>query len=291
MRVARLTNGDHPLTAVQKDGRFFAVRAETGGELSALDAVTAEAEAGMTDPEPLSDGYRPAVPYRPVRNVICLGKNFRAHAEEYSTYRHEAEAAPADPIVFTKAPESLCGAADDIEVWEAVAGALDYEVELAVIIGRPGAKIDIDSAPFHVAGYTIVNDITARDIQERHKQWFLGKSLPAATPIGPVVVTPGELPELDRRTISSLVNGEPRQSALLGDMIFGVAETISIVSALVPLVRGDIISMGTPAGVGIGFSPPRFLRDGDEVVCRIDGIGELRNTIRFVDSIPSGPWA
>lgn len=290
MRVARLTDGDQPLTAVQEDGRFFAFRAESGSALSALDALTGKTEAGLADPEPLSDGYRPAVPYRPVRNVICLGKNFRAHAEEYSTYRHETEAAPAYPIVFTKAPESLCGATDDIAVWKTVAGSLDYEVELGVIIGRAGANIDIDSASSYVAGYTVVNDITARDIQERHKQWFLGKSLPRATPIGPVIVTPEELRQLDQREISSFVNGEPRQSALLGDMIFGVAETISIVSALVPLVRGDIISMGTPAGVGIGFSPPRFLQDGDEVACRIDGIGELCNTIHFVDSVPSGPW-
>lgn len=288
MRVARLTNGDRPLTAVQKDGRFFAFRAESGEDVSALDALAVETEAGH---EPLPDGYRPAVPFRPVRNVICLGKNFRAHAEEFSTYRHEAEAVPADPIVFTKAPESLCGATDAIAVWEAVAGALDYEVELGVVIARPGARIDVEAALSHVAGYTVVNDITARDIQERHKQWFLGKSLPGATPIGPVIVTPGELPQLDQLEISSFVNGEPRQSAVLGDMVFGVAETISIVSSLVPLVRGDIISMGTPAGVGIGFSPPRFLLDGDEVVCRIDGIGELRNTIRFVDSIPGASWA
>lgn len=290
MRVARLNNGKEQLTAVQQDGRLFAFRAESGGAPSALQALTDQANTGVADPEPLSDGYRVTVPFRPVRNVICLGKNFRAHAEEYSTYRRESETAPTDPIVFTKAPESLCGATDDIEVWETVAGSLDYEVELGVIIGQPGARIAADSALSHVAGYTVVNDITARDIQERHKQWFLGKSLPRATPIGPVIVTPDELPQLGQREISSSVNGEPRQSALLGDMIFDVAKAISLLSSVVPLVRGDIISMGTPAGVGIGFSPPRFLRDGDEVVCKIDGIGELRNTIRFVDSIPSGPW-
>jgi 2-keto-4-pentenoate hydratase/2-oxohepta-3-ene-1,7-dioic acid hydratase in catechol pathway len=134
-----------------------------------------------------------------------------------------------------------------------------------------------------VAGYTLVNDVTARDLQERHRQWFLGKSLPRATPIGPVVVTPDELGDLDGLTITCHVNGELRQSGRLADMIFGVEATIATISSIVPLRRGDIISMGTPSGVGIGFDPPRFLEDGDTVVCAIEGIGELRNVVRIVD--------
>jgi 2-keto-4-pentenoate hydratase/2-oxohepta-3-ene-1,7-dioic acid hydratase in catechol pathway len=217
-----------------------------------------------------------------VRNIMCLGKNFRAHAVEFAAYRSETEVVPESPIVFTKAPEALCGAEDPIEVRRDVASSLDYEVELGVVIGCDGSRIGADAALDHVAGYTVVNDVTARDAQERHRQWFLGKSLPRATPIGPVVVTPDELGDLDRLAITCHVNGELRQSAVLGDMIFGVAETIEIVSALVPLRRGDIISMGTPSGVGIGFTPPRFLADGDTVVCAIEGIGELRNVVRIV---------
>jgi 2-keto-4-pentenoate hydratase/2-oxohepta-3-ene-1,7-dioic acid hydratase in catechol pathway len=285
MRIGRLTNSDREVTAVQRDGRWFALSGDHPERApSVLDAL----EDGRFEPdtEPLPDDCRPAVPYRPPRNVICLGKNFRAHAEEFAAYRAEAEATPSDPIVFTKAPESLCGAADEIVVAKGLAGALDYEAELGVIIGRGGCDIDVDGAHAHVAGYTVINDLTARDLQSRHAQWFLGKSLPRATPIGPMIVTPDELPDLDTRKISCTVNGEPRQSALLGEMVFGIAETISIVSKVTPLVRGDIISMGTPAGVGIGFSPPRYLRDGDEVVCAIEGIGELRNVVRVVDAMP-----
>lgn len=275
MRVGSVTDGTRTVVALRERHGWFA--AEPQPE-SLLDLLGTDARGG----EPLANGYRPTVPFRPARNVICLGKNFRAHAVEFAAYRAEAEAVPESPIVFTKAPDALCGAEDAIEVRRDVASSLDYEVELGVVIGRDGAAIRAEDALGHVAGYTVVNDVTARDVQERHRQWFLGKSLPRATPIGPVVVTPDELGALDRRAITCHVNGELRQSAVLGEMVFGVVETIEIVSALVPLRRGDIISMGTPSGVGIGFTPPRFLEEGDEVVCAIEGIGELRNVVRLV---------
>lgn len=291
MRVGRVTNGHRCLTAVHRDGQWFAVHgAAEQGVASVLEVLTGEMPAtGCSDA--LSDDYRPVVPHLPARDVICLGKNFRAHAHEFAAYRSEVEVIPPHPIVFTKTPQALCGALDEITVARQATNSLDYEVELAVIIGRSGAEIDADAALSHVAGYTVLNDVTARDLQERHNQWFLGKSLPRATPVGPVVVTPDELPQFDGRTISCSVNGEPRQSAVLGDMIVSVAQAISIISALVPLIVGDIISMGTPSGVGIGFSPPLFLEDGDEVVCAIDGIGELRNAVRFADSAPTTPLA
>lgn len=277
MRAGTVTDGTRTLVALREGKRWFAAEPQTD---SVLDALGTKVSAG----EPLATSYRPAVPFRPARNVMCLGKNFHAHALEFAAYRSESDAVPAHPIVFTKAPDALCGAEDPIEVRPNVSSSLDYEAELGVVIGRGGACIKAKDAPSHIAGYTVVNDVTARDVQERHRQWFLGKSLPAATPIGPVVVTPEELGDLDRLRITCHVNGELRQSAVLGDMIFGVAETIEIVSALVPLRRGDIISMGTPSGVGIGFSPPRFLADGDTVECEIEGIGSLRNVVRFVDS-------
>lgn len=280
MRAARLTDGATTLVAIQ--GREGWLPADPQPS-SVLDVLPGERHAGRLATDPVGDGYRPIVPFRPPRNVMCLGKNFREHALEFAAYSADSESVPAHPIVFTKAPEALCGAKDTIAVRRDAASALDYEAELAVVIGRAGAGIRRERALEHVAAYTVVNDITARDAQERHRQWFLGKSLPRATPIGPSLVTPDELGVFDELRITTHVNGELRQSAVLGDMIFGVAETIARVSALVPLCRGDIISMGTPSGVGIGFSPPRFLEDGDTVVCAIEGIGELRNLVRFID--------
>jgi 2-keto-4-pentenoate hydratase/2-oxohepta-3-ene-1,7-dioic acid hydratase in catechol pathway len=276
MRAGRVTDGSRTMLALQDGESWFAVDPP---HERLLDLLADGAQAA----EPVLNSCRPTVPLRPPRNVMCLGKNFRAHAVEFAAYSAEAESVPAYPIVFTKAPEALCGAEDPIEVRHDVASSLDYEVELAVVIGRDGARIRADDALGYVAGYTVLNDVTARDLQERHRQWFLSKSLPRATPIGPAVVTPDELGDIDKLRISSHVNGELRQSATLGDMIFGVAETIATLSALVPLRRGDIIAMGTPSGVGIGFTPPRFLQDGDTVVCAIEGIGELRNVVRLVD--------
>lgn len=280
MRAGRLTNGASSVLAVQRETGWFGVEEP---DVSLLGVLAADGRPLRLGTEPLDAAHRPAVPWHPPRNIMCLGKNFRAHAEEFAAYRSESESVPEHPIVFTKAPEALCGAQDEIVVGSAVASSLDYEVELAVVIGRDGAAIAAEDAPSYIAGYTIVNDVTARDIQERHRQWFLGKSLPRATPIGPVVVTPDELGDLDRLHVTCHVNGELRQSQTLGDMIFGVAETIATVSAIVPLLRGDVISMGTPSGVGIGFDPPRFLEDGDLVVCAIEGIGELRNVVRVVE--------
>ena len=289
MRVARLRAGGSEVTAVERDGRWFAVEPADGeGPVSPLAALGG---AGVVSARPLEGDSGLAVPWRPPRNVLCLGKNFREHAEEFAAYAGEKESAPAHPIVFTKAPDALCGAEDAIEVQRDLAAALDYEVELGVVIGRGGASIEPGAAAAHIAGYTIVNDITARDLQERHRQWFLGKSLPAASPTGPVLVSPDELPALADCAIESRVNGEVRQTSRLGDMIFGIAETIAIVSAIVPLRRGDLISMGTPSGVGIGFTPPRFLEDGDEVVCEIEGIGRLRNVVRVVEAAVAAPEA
>lgn len=279
MRAGRFSDGTSTVLAVQENDRWL--RVEPGVD-SILDLLSGNGLADGATGEPLANGHRPAVPFRPARNVMCLGKNFRAHAEEFAAYSADTESVPAHPIVFTKAPEALCGAEDAIEVPREVGSALDYEAELGVVIGVGGAAIRERDALDHVLGYTVLNDITARDVQERHRQWFLGKSLPRATPIGPAVVTPDELGELAQLRITCHVNDELRQAAVLGEMIFGVAETISVVSALVPLCRGDIISMGTPSGVGIGFTPPRFLEDGDEVVCEIEGIGRLRNVVRLV---------
>jgi 2-keto-4-pentenoate hydratase/2-oxohepta-3-ene-1,7-dioic acid hydratase in catechol pathway len=234
-----------------------------------------EGDAGTVDtPEDLS------LCVAPPRNVLCLGKNYYSHASEFARFSRDAEVAPDVPIVFTKPVSSLCGPTDDIHVDAELADALDYEVELGVVIGIGGVRISQERAEEHVLGYTVVNDTTARDLQQRHKQWFLGKSLPKATPVGPAVVPPHDLPDLTHRRIRCWVNGELRQQAVLGDMIFGVPEAIAAISKVTPLQRGDLIAMGTPSGVAVGFTPPRYLKDGDRVVCEIDGIGRLDNTVR-----------
>lgn len=282
MRAGMVLGGDGPVLALERDGRWY--RWSPPGDAAAGKAwsVVDVLEAGEQAPAGVAlDVVRLLPSILPPRNMICLGKNYHAHAEEFAAYSGEAEDIPQAPIVFTKPVGSLCGACDAITVDRKVTSALDYEAELGVVIGVGGARITAEDADRHIAGYTIVNDVTARDLQQRHRQWFLGKSLPAGTPVGPVVVSPGELSDLESKSIRCWVNGDLRQEAKLGEMIFGVAETIAVISRIFPLQRGDLIAMGTPHGVGIGFQPPRFLQDGDRVSCEIDGIGRLENVIRF----------
>ena len=237
----------------------------------------------MTGVDVLNEEVRPKVPVAPPRNMFCLGKNYRDHAEEFASFAKEDESVPSVPIVFTKPVGALCGARDDIVIDRSVTSQLDYEAELGVVIGLGGRAIRPQDARRHVAGYTVVNDVTARDLQRRHGQWFLGKSLPRATPVGPVVVPAEDVARLEDRWIRCWVNGELRQDARLGQMIFGVDDAIAQISSIVPLEAGDVIAMGTPSGVGVGFDPPRFLADGDVVVCEIEGVGRQENTVRFVD--------
>jgi 2-keto-4-pentenoate hydratase/2-oxohepta-3-ene-1,7-dioic acid hydratase in catechol pathway len=282
VRVGMVSAENGSVLAVERDGRWYEWAppqdAPVRGGWSALD-VLAEGERiqadGMLQPARLLP------PILPPRNVICLGKNYRAHAEEFAAYAGEAESLPEAPIVFTKPATALCGARDVVRVERRVTSALDYEAELGVVIGTGGAHIAAEDAERHVAGYTVINDITARDLQRRHRQWFLGKSLHRATPSGPVIVSAGELTDLAGRSIRSWVNDELRQEAKLGEMIFGVAETIAEISRIFPLEPGDLIAMGTPSGVGVGYDPPKYLQDGDRVVCEIDGIGRLDNMIHF----------
>jgi 2-keto-4-pentenoate hydratase/2-oxohepta-3-ene-1,7-dioic acid hydratase in catechol pathway len=282
MRVGMVSAGNGPVLAVERSGHWYRwsppqqVPVRSGW--SALDvlALGERAQAdGMLHPSRLLP------PILPHRNVICLGKNYRAHAEEFAAYEGAEESLPEAPIVFTKPTAALCGARDVITVEQRVTAALDYEAELGVVIGTGGAHIPAEDAERHVAGYMIINDITARDLQRRHAQWFLGKSLHHATPAGPVIVSATEFTDLAGRSIRCWVNDDLRQEAKLGQMLFGVAETIAEISRIFPLEPGDLIAMGTPSGVGVGFDPPRYLRDGDRVVCEIDGIGRLDNTIRL----------
>lgn len=219
----------------------------------------------------------------PRRNIFCVGKNYRDHAVEFSRSGYDdpngSEALPTHPILFSKATTSVTGPYDDIEPHRAISAELDYEAELAVIVGHGGRSISRDRALDHVWGYTIINDLTARDLQRAHKQWLVSKSLDTYAPMGPYVVTADEIVDATALRVESWVNGEPRQSALVKDLIFDIPELITTLSAGLTLLPGDIIATGTPAGVGIGFDPPRFLVSGDVVETSITGLGCQRNRI------------
>lgn len=220
---------------------------------------------------------------RPARNVFCVGKNYHAHAKEFglsgfdSSTTSGADAIPEVPYVFTKVPESVIGPGEAIRIPRGVSEAIDYEVELAVVIGRGGRGIPRARALDHVFGYTIVNDVTARDWQQRHKQWFLGKSFDTFCPMGPAIVSRDECD--GQVGVRTFVNGEKRQDAHTRDLIFDVPYLIECISQGITLQAGDIIATGTPVGVGIGFKPPRYLRAGDVVRLEVDGIGVLENPV------------
>ena len=254
-------NGIQHLIELQVAGSEPAV---TGSPI-ALDEITLEA--------PLP---------RPRRNVFCVGKNYYDHAHEFSSSGFDSSAAqgavPKYPIVFSKVPESVTGPGAFIEYDPAVSSAIDYEVELAVIIGKPGRGISIEKALDHVWGYTIVNDVTARDLQARYSQWLVGKSQDTFCPMGPVAVTRDEINLADTE-VRTWVNDELRQESNTGLLIFDVPTIIQTISEGVTLLPGDVIATGTPAGVGIGFKPPKYMSDGDVVRCERDGIGQLENTL------------
>ena len=236
-----------------------------------------------TTPIPLEQVEIEAPIPRPHRNIFCVGKNFHDHAQEFSSSGFDSSAAedavPKYPIVFSKVPESVTGPGAPIVYDPAVSSAIDYEVELAVIIGKPGRGISIENALDHVWGYTIVNDVTARDLQARYSQWFLGKSQDSFCPMGPVAVTRDDI-DLADTGLRTWVNGELRQDSNTSLLIFDVPVIIQTISAGVSLLPGDVIATGTPAGVGVGFKPPKYLGDGDTVRCEIDGIGQLENPVK-----------
>src|SRR4051812_9110248 len=216
---------------------------------------------------------------RPRRNIFCIGRNYHAHATELSAsvFRDSMPKEHRWPMVFTKFPETVIGPFDAVRLpGKAVSEQIDYESELAVVIGRGGRDITAARAMDHVLGYTIVNDVTARDVQVRHQQWLLGKNFDTFCPMGPWIVTADELDARDTR-VRGWVNGELRQDARTPDMIFGIETLIETCSRGITLYPGDVIATGTPSGVGMGFEPPKWLAAGDVVRIDIDGIGAIEN--------------
>ncbi len=280
-RVGRLSSDGTQVELFDIDGSRGALALIERGAaaLPAIDGRVALASAALIAPLP-----------QPRRNLWCVGRNYHAHARELRETVFKDNAADpqatstgsgqAWPIVFTKVPESVVGPGADVHLpGAAVSSQIDYEAELTVIIGLGGKNIARGEAMGHVYGYTIVNDVTARDVQMRHAQWDLGKSFDTFCPMGPWIVTADELDGSDTR-VRCWVNEELRQDARTSDLIFDIPTLIETCSRGITLLPGDIIATGTAAGVGMGMKPPRWLQHGDVVRIEIDGIGTLQN--RFV---------
>jgi 2-keto-4-pentenoate hydratase/2-oxohepta-3-ene-1,7-dioic acid hydratase in catechol pathway len=254
--------------------------AGTGAALHTQDEALGAAGALV----PLSvERLRAPIP-RPRKNVFCLGRNYAEHAAESArAYRQEPppEAKVEYPAVFTKATTSIIGPYDDIPYDPNISEEMDWEVELAVVIGRRGKNIRRDEALWYVFGYMVLNDISARDIQKRHGgQFFKGKSLDGSCPTGPWIVTPDELGDPNQLELWTRINGVEKQHDNTRSMLLDVPGTIEMLSWGMTLEPGDIIATGTPAGVGFARTPPEYLRPGDVVECEIENIGLIRNTVR-----------
>lgn len=212
---------------------------------------------------------------KPSKNIFCVGKNYADHAIEMGS----KDDIPEHVMVFTKAPTSVIGHGDAILEHKELTEQLDYEGELAVVIGKPGKAIRREEALDYVFGYTIVNDVTARDLQAKHKQFFIGKSLDTTCPMGPWIVHKSAIENPNNLNIQTTVNDELRQDSNTEKFIFPIEEIIAVLSQGMTLEPGDIIATGTPAGVGKGFKPPRFLKGGDVIEITVEGIGTLRNWV------------
>ncbi|MBV2365416.1 fumarylacetoacetate hydrolase family protein [Streptomonospora nanhaiensis] len=275
MRLATLRLPGGRTAAVRVEGATAVeLPAADVGALLALPDWRERAAAGGTRHDLSEADPAPVVP-RPGK-IVCVGLNYRAHILEMG------RELPAYPTLFAKYPEALIGARDDI-VLPAASSAVDWEAELAVVVGATVRRADARAARAAIAGYTVLNDVTARDYQYRSAQWLQGKTFEATTPIGPVLVTPDELgggdggPALE---ITAELDGETVQRADTGDLVFGPADLVAYVSAILTLRPGDVIATGTPGGVGHARRPQRYLAPGSRLVTRIEGIGELVNTAR-----------
>ncbi len=247
-------------------------RLAAGQGLPALLPAIAMAALSLTAPLP-----------KPRRNIFCVGKNYFEHAREFAGSGFDSSAKsggdiPAFPIYFSKVPDSVIGPDAAVEM-PAASSAIDYEAELTVVIGKGGKGISKADALKHVWGYTIINDVTARDWQGRHSQWLLGKSFDTFCPMGPWLVSADELDGTNTR-VRCYVNDELRQDAATTDLIFDIPTLIETLSAGITIYPGDLIATGTPVGVGIGFKPPKYLKSGDMLRVEIDGIGALSNPVR-----------
>ena len=217
-----------------------------------------------------------------IRDMVCVGKNYYAHAKEFFDSGFDAtqkETIPSEPIIFTKAMTSLVGPNDAIDTSIDPTHSVDYEGELGVIISKKARRVAKADWQDYVFGYVIINDVTSRELQKKHNQWTIGKGLDTFGPMGPYIVTKDEIDDLPSMQIQTLVNNEVRQQAEVRDLIFDIPTLIETLTLTGTLLAGDIIATGTPVGVGIGFTPPKFLKSGDIVTIKVTGLGSLTNPV------------
>ena len=283
--------GDRVLDVAAASGRFGQGGAATSlfalikGGAAALAAIRelperAPGEADLWTPLAAAQLLAP-IP-RPNKNVFCVGRNYKAHIEEGARARGVPVTFPTVPEYFSKPPTSVIGHGADIALDTGLTQQLDYEVELAIVVGRTCRDLAVGEAMSAVFGYTVLNDISARDLQRKHGQWFKGKGLDTFCPVGPWVVTADEFGDPSGHRISLRVNGETRQDSTTSDLLFDCATIVSVLSQGLTLEAGDIIATGTPAGVALGMTPQAWLIDGDVIEAEVEGIGILRNTVRSV---------
>ena len=286
MRIAAINSPQGKIFGIVQDDNF---RPFLIGRASVRDLRHVIKLLGVGTPpetgEPVAlKSVKLAAPVGPLaKNVICVGKNYHDHAQEFARsgvdQSGDKQEVPADPVIFTKSTSALADPFQKIAASSDPTRTVDYEGELGVVIGKRCKNVKRVDALDCVFAYTIINDVTARAVQQRHKQWFLGKSLDSFCPVGPWLVTRDEFGVPDAQELATFVNGERRQFAKLRDMILDVPTFIETVTSYVTLEPGDLLATGTPAGVGIGFNPPRYLQPGDEVRVSISGIGELTNPV------------
>jgi len=220
---------------------------------------------------------------RPLRNIMCVGKNYHDHAQEFygSGFDSSGKKAVADfPVIFTKATTSVIATDENIILANDYTNTTDYEGELGLILSKGGKNIKPEDAYDYIFGYTIINDVSARNIQKQHEQWFIGKSPDTYCPMGPAIVTSDEIGDVTKLKLKTTVNGEVRQDSIVERLIFDIPTLLSTISKTMTLEVCDVIATGTPAGVGIGFEPPVYLKSGDQVEVSIDNLGVLRNTVK-----------
>jgi 2-keto-4-pentenoate hydratase/2-oxohepta-3-ene-1,7-dioic acid hydratase in catechol pathway len=281
-----LTQGVVPIArAARESGEGIDLSSVLGiirGGDAALEAVrrlAERAERGQVDLLPTAAAPLLApIPTLP-RNAFCVGRNYVDHVKEGAAVRNTDLKLPEAPQFFTKATHTVIGPGADVRLDDKVTRRMDYEVELALVIGRGGRDIPAEAAFDHIFGYSIANDVTARDLQKRHDQWFKGKSLDTTLPFGPWIIDREELGDPTTLELSMAVNGQERQRARVSQMIFDIPTIIASLSAGLTLEPGDVIATGTPSGVGFAMNPPQYLKGGDVMVARIDRIGELRNRV------------
>jgi 2-keto-4-pentenoate hydratase/2-oxohepta-3-ene-1,7-dioic acid hydratase in catechol pathway len=270
--------GDEFVCCVEGEGADMAVLSIIrNGNVASWDAVIDTAERrNLADVEILAP-----IPHL-IRDMVCVGKNYYAHAKEFFDSGFDAtqkETIPSEPIIFTKAMTSLIGPNDAIEASIDPTDSVDYEGELGVIISKTARRVAKADWQDYVFGYVIINDVTSRELQKKHNQWTIGKGLDTFGPMGPYIVTKDEIDDLPSMQIQTLVTDEVRQQAEIRDLIFDIPTLIETLTLTGTLLAGDVIATGTPVGVGIGFTPPKFLKSGDVVTINVTGLGSLTNPV------------